>query len=183
MVLGYVASEDRKNRTYRSIISKRRSGVNETPRRGLHHISTALPAISRTGAWITIEQDGAQGGGELANLVRRASGLLPIAYATERQPHRNDLVGRGLIQCQVFVSRHRLADLPVISVRIDNRSDSPALLIFGCPDDCSAGSNGFAERGVRVVHNHRHPSSPSPDRFGTEMLGRLVGHPELRPIG
>ena len=83
-----------------------------------------------------------------------------------------------------FDSGYRLANLPVVSVRIDDPSQAPAMLVSDWPHGHGSGGNGLGECGVRVIHNHHHTNGSSAKGFRTEVLmfGRLVRYPKLRSV-
>jgi hypothetical protein len=100
-----------------------------------------------------------------------------IAYRSPFLWLRNNL-GR------CFDSGYRLANLPVVSVRIDDPSQAPTMLISDWPHRHGSGSNGLGECRVWVIHNHHHTNGSSAKGFRTEVLmfGRLVRYPKLRSV-
>jgi len=100
-----------------------------------------------------------------------------IAYRSAFLWLRNNL-GR------CFDSGYRFANLPVVSVRIDDPSQAPTMLISDWPHRHGSGSNGLGECRVWVIHNHHHTNGSSAKGFRTEvfMFGRLVRYPKLRSV-
>src|SRR5690349_23511474 len=69
-----------------------------------------------------------------------------------------------------FDSGYRLANLPVVSVGIDDPSQAPTILVSDWPYRHGSSSNGLGECSVRVIHNHDHTNSSSAKGFRTEVL-------------
>src|SRR5690349_9404133 len=69
-----------------------------------------------------------------------------------------------------FDSGYRLANLPVVSVRIDNPSQSPTMLVSDWPHRHGSDSNGLGECGVWVIHNHHHTNGSPAKGLRAEVL-------------
>src|ERR1051326_3534970 len=74
-------------------------------------------------------------------------------------------------------------DLPVVAERVNYSPDPPAeLLVLDRRDHGGTRLNRPFESVVRIFYSHHHPRRTPADGLGAEVevLGRLVGHPELR---
>src|SRR5580704_7626797 len=69
----------------------------------------------------------------------------------------------------------------MVSIRIDDSSYAPTMLIADRPNDGGSGCHGPFEKAIRIVHGHHHPDRATTQRLGAkiEVFRRLVGKPEL----
>lgn len=71
---------------------------------------------------------------------------------------------------------------PVVTERIDNASDAPAVGLIGDRmDGFCAGANRTVERGIGIPnhHHHSHRAAAQAFRAEIEVLGRLIRNPEF----
>jgi hypothetical protein len=88
-----------------------------------------------------------------------------------------------LLQRSSFVQG--FADFPVMSERIDEASDTPAIrLISDRPNDFGARGDGAIEDEVRILDGQDHSHGTAAEGLGAEveMLRRFIGKPELRAL-
>src|SRR6185503_18623210 len=82
-------------------------------------------------------------------------------------------------------TRQGLSNLPVVTEWILNAPDAPTVvLIAHGPNHRGPRRDGSLERRVRIFDNQNHPDRTAPERLRAEveMLGRLVGDPELGAV-
>ena len=79
------------------------------------------------------------------------------------------------------VLRQALADLPMVSERVDDSSYSPTVLVANRPHHFGSCCDSPVECGIWVLRNQEEPNRPTAERLGAEVevLRGLVGEPEF----
>src|ERR1700692_3104548 len=74
------------------------------------------------------------------------------------------------------------ADFPMVSERIDNSSEAPAILVADGPDNGGSRCGGSVAGGIGILHRHHHAHRTTAERFRTEVrvLWRFVRDPKFR---
>lgn len=113
-----------------------------------------------------------------------------IVLAAKKMGIRDGLSFFSLQFCDLFaidgnqapVGSNLSTYLPVVTERIDNAADTPAMTFDNCVDHFSASSAGSRKRGVRGGISEENAETRSFQGLWTEisMFRRFIAHPELR---